>query len=155
MKPTWLDRALENLIFPEKVLAHFVKIYSGNHSSALAKNQDIALYGTELVSKKLDADAARALVVSGRAETLDAILATKDRREGVLDAIVGHWRLSEADQLRFANRALSESMAGTVLNDPSFTPAAKLLASKRATDQDVTAWLYSAELDDEPSPRSR
>jgi len=146
--PTWLSSALERLPLPEQVTAALIE-RTPRHHDALAKNPAIGTLAATLATKKLCAQSMGEIACSDHPEVLDAILSTRERRDGVLATLLSYWRLGASDQLRFVNRSLSESIANQVLTSDRFGHDAKLVAHRRASLPTVETWLLTSALSDQ------
>jgi hypothetical protein len=145
---TWTAQALSSFAFPDKVadlmIHHFALVYRDH----LASNPKLLDKVLDFIDTKLNVDSLNNMLRSGDARVLDRVLASREHRETIMSTLLS-WRLTPANQLRLANRALSESVATDILNRDDFTDEAKLAAFKRARPGAVADWLVTCTLEDD------
>jgi hypothetical protein len=81
-------------------------------------------------------------------EVLDAILATREKRDTVLRQLHNHWKLSHADQLRLVQRSISSEIADLLVDSDDTLPDVKAIAVLRSSSSRRARWIPRANLAD-------
>lgn len=142
---TTIATLLARLNFEPDVAEFVVQRYAASHPGAVAANRSLDDFAHVLVrlAPKLDVRSAEALAASTNPKCLDAVLATRENRDHVLNSLRTCWELSAADQLRFVRRSLSPRLAESVVADARFTTEARLIALLRTRAEFVRDTLFS------------
>lgn len=134
---------MQYLPFPEAVGTYLVRRFP-EYVGDLLSNTAVPPEAYEhIVAAKEKADTAISLVTIDNPSMVAAWCASRDKRQGVSDAVVRYWHLPIADQLTFASKALTEDSANQVLRSNGFVDEAKLRAMPRATVPAIWDWLES------------
>lgn len=140
---------LATLRFPAALASYLIDRLANTERDALSHNYELGPDMARLITKNVSADAAGSLAAAPYPEVLDAILSSRESRVGVLESLHHAWRLSDADQLRFVNRALKDVTADMVLRSPAYTFAAQSIAARRASASAVSSWLNGVDVPDD------
>jgi hypothetical protein len=145
----FLSSFLTAVEIPPAIAQQVVATHAAKYADRLAFNQSLGDAAAPLAKYKMDVDAMASLVRMKNPVVLDAVLASREAREKVVSGIKQYWRLSPADQLRLADRPVSEYMARSIVTDASFSPQAKALVVARAPASVHVNWLYTSSLSDD------
>ena len=148
-EPTFLADFLKHAPFPEPLLSLVLEKFALSHAEDLAYNRSLGSSATALVGKQISPKATIFLIESGNLEVLRAILNSKEKRGGVLDAIDRAWSLCQTDQLLFAARPFQAPTAQRYLESTNYSDTTKLLLLPKIKEDEVFPWLYKATCSDD------
>jgi hypothetical protein len=127
--------ALSSLEFPEEILPAIGDAYLHRYTAAFVRNPYLGRYGYTMAQQFLAEGSEISLLTlleNNNVPALEAILDSDTIEHTIISHILAKWDLCVDDQMRLANRDMSQDTAALFFHTPGICTMAKYEASERA-----------------------